>query len=132
MVRARTRENPFSREALAAIGITPTSVVASLEAGQVAGWVCESGSAVVGFCNGDLVTGEILVLAVAPEAEGRGVGKRLLAEMTRELGARGHRRLRLAASPDSSKRSYGFYRSQGWVPTGELNGDGDEILLREV
>lgn len=127
-VRGRTRENPVSREQLAAVGITPESVAAALEGGRVKGWVCEHDGQVVGFCSGDAETGEVLVLAVLPEHEGRGVGKRLLAEVVGELRALGHRRVWLAASPDPAVRAHGFYRAQGWRATGEVDGIGDEIL----
>ncbi|HEU4558488.1 MAG TPA: GNAT family N-acetyltransferase [Longimicrobium sp.] len=128
-VRERTRENAILRERLAAIGITPESSAAGLEAGRVKGWVCEDDGEVVGFCSGDTETGEVLVLAVLPEYEGTGVGRRLLAEVVRELRAQGHGRLWLAASADPAHRSHGFYRAQGWKPTGEVDAHGDEILV---
>jgi GNAT superfamily N-acetyltransferase len=132
-VRGRTRENAISREQLAAIGITPESSSAALESGRVKGWVCEDDGQVVGFCSGDTETGEVLVLAVLPEYEGKGVGRRLLAEVVRELRARGHGRLWLAASADPAHRSHGiyFYRAQGWKPMGEVDAAGDEILVLE-
>lgn len=74
----------------------------------------------------------MVVLAVLPEYEGRGVGKRLLGEVVGELRALGHRRLWLAAAPDPAIRAHGFYRSQGWRPTGEVDGIGDEILVLDV
>lgn len=130
-VRGRTRENAISREQLAAIGITPQSSAAGLESGRVKGWVGKDDGQVVGFCSGDAGTGEVLVLAVLPEYEGRGVGRRLLAEVIRELRARGHGRVWLAASADPAHRSHGFYRAQGWRPTGEVDAVGDEILVLE-
>ena len=130
-VRERTRENAIPRERLAAIGITPESSAEGLEAGRVKGWVCEDGGEVVGFCSGDTGTGEVLVLAVLPGYEGKGVGRRLLAEVVRELRAQGHGRVWLAASADPAHRSHGFYRAQGWKPTGEVDAAGDEILVLE-
>lgn len=130
-VRARTRENPVSREQLAAVGITPEAFAAALEGERVKGWVCEDSGQVVGFCSGDAETGEVLVLAVLPEYEGQGVGRRLLGEVVDELRALGHRRVWLAASPDPAVRAHGFYRAQGWRPTGDVDGIGDEILVLE-
>jgi ribosomal protein S18 acetylase RimI-like enzyme len=130
-VRERTRQNPIPREWLASVGITPESSAADLESGRVKGRVCEHDGQVVGFCSGDTRTGEVLVLAVLPEYEGKGVGRRLLAEVVGALRAQGHRRLWLAASPDPAIRAHGFYRSQGWMPTGERDGNGDEILVLE-
>ncbi|HEX8695931.1 MAG TPA: GNAT family N-acetyltransferase [Longimicrobium sp.] len=130
-IRARTRENPISREQLAAVGITPASAAAGLRSGDVKGWVCLDGARAVGFCSADAVGGEVLVLAVLPEYEGRGVGKRLLAEAVEWLRSRGCGRIWLAASPDPGVRAHGFYRSQGWRPTGERDAQGDEILVFE-
>lgn len=131
-VRGRTRENPVSREQLAAVGITPESVAEALESGRTIGWVCEEGGEVVGFCSGDAETGEVLVLAVLPEHEGKGVGRRLLGEVVGEMRALGHRRVWLAASPDPAVRAHGFYRAQGWRPSGEVDAIGDEILVLDI
>lgn len=128
-VRGRTREHAIAREQLAAAGITPASVVADLASGRVIGWVCADDGEVVGFCSGDAETGEVLVLAVLGEYEGRGIGKRLLAEVVDALRARGHQRLWLATSSDAASRAYGFYRAQGWLSSGEMDAVGDEILV---
>ena len=129
-IRARTRENPISRERLAAMGVTPASSAADLRSGNVKGWVCVDGPRPVGFCSADAVGGEVLVLAVLPEYEGRGIGRRLLARAVRWLRARGCGRIWLAADPDPGVRAHGFYRSQGWRPTGERH-HADEILVFE-
>lgn len=131
-VRARTRENPIPRERLAAIGITPASTAASLASGETKGWVCLDGSSIVGFCSADSRSGEVLVLAVLPDYEGRGVGKRLLNQAVEWLRSLGFDRVWLAASPNPSDRAHGFYRSQGWRPTGERDGNGDEILVLDA
>ena len=128
-VRARTRENPISRERLARMGITPASTAAALRSGAEAGWVCVDGTEVIGFCGVDAAGGEVLVLAVLPAYEGRGVGRRLLAHAAGWLRARGAGRIWLAASPDPAVRAHGFYRAQGWRPTGERQANGDEILV---
>jgi len=128
-VRARTRENPISREELAAMGITPASTAAALSSGDEKGWVCVDGAEVVGFCGAEAAGGEVLVLAVLPEYEGKGIGKRLLCEAVVWLRSRGASRVWLAASPDPAVRAHGFYRAQGWRPTGERQQNGDEILV---
>jgi ribosomal protein S18 acetylase RimI-like enzyme len=128
-IRARTRENPLSREQLAAMGITPAASAEALRSGEMKGWVCLDGSRPVGFCSAD-VGGEVLVLAVLPEYEGRGIGRRLLAEAVGWLRSRGCERIWLAADPNPAVRAHGFYRSQGWRPTGELQHT-DEILVFE-
>jgi GNAT superfamily N-acetyltransferase len=128
-IRARTRENRLSIETLASMGITPESVAASMAGGRVKGWLCLHEGAPIAFCNGDAETGEVLVLAVLPEYEGRGIGRRLLFQVTNWLRSAGCTRIWLAANPDPATRAYGFYRSQGWQPSGERLEHGDEILV---
>jgi ribosomal protein S18 acetylase RimI-like enzyme len=128
-VRARTRENPLSTEHLAELGITPEAIVRDLASGRIKGWICSHDSILVGFCDGDAQTGEILVLAVLPEYEGRGIGSKLLVHVTESLRSMGFTALWLAASSDPSVRAHGFYRSFGWRPTGEIDENGDEILV---
>jgi hypothetical protein len=64
---------PIAREQLAEFGITPESVAAHVADGRIRGWVCLHAPDLVGFCNGDRETVEILVLAVLPDYEGRGI-----------------------------------------------------------
>ncbi len=127
-MRGRTRENPVTREYLASLGITPESVAAEFRAGTAAGWVCLDGGRIVGFSGADAEHGEVVVVAVLPEYEGRGVGKRLLALAVEWLRSRGHGQLWLAANPDPAGRSHGFYRRLGWRPTGRMVRD-DEVLV---
>jgi ribosomal protein S18 acetylase RimI-like enzyme len=127
-LRARTRENPISREELALLGITPESTAASLASGRTSSWVCLHCSSLVGFSTGDNTSGEILVVAVSPEFEGRGIGKKLLRSVVESLRSAGCNRLWLAASSDPNVRSHGFYRYLGWQPTGQSDANGDEIL----
>ena len=75
---------------------------------------------------------EVALGQLALHYEGRGIGKRLLGHAVDWLRSRGWRRLWLATNPDPNVRSHGFYRSQGWRPTGERQERaGDEILVRE-
>ena len=131
-IRARTRENAIPRTYLESIGITTESWTASLTSGNDRTWVCVDGNAPVAFCAADAVHGEVVVLAVLPDYEQRGIGKRLLDEAVTWLRSRGCGRIWLAANPDPGVRSHGFYRSQGWRPTGEVQERaGDEILVLE-
>jgi GNAT superfamily N-acetyltransferase len=127
-VRSRTREHGLSKQQLAEIGVTPESVAADIVSGKVKSWICWDGSAPVGFCNGDSETGEVLVLAVLADYEGRGIGKRLLASVVEALRAAGCGTLWLAASSNPAARSHGFYRHLGWRPTGRKLENGEEIL----
>jgi ribosomal protein S18 acetylase RimI-like enzyme len=127
-VRANTRQNPLSRAALAELGITPESTSADLVSGVIVGTVCVSAEKIVGFCSGAVETGEILVLAVLPDYERRGIGRQLLDHVVSRLRAAGVQRFWLAAAADPTVRAYGFYRALGWKATGERMDNGDEIL----
>jgi ribosomal protein S18 acetylase RimI-like enzyme len=131
VVRARTRESPISKEGLASIGVTAESIAKQMASGRVKGWVCLDSSTLVGFCNGDEETGELLVLAVLPDYEGRGIGTFLLTRVVEWLRSAGSDTIWLAASPDTRIRAHGFYRSLGWRPNGKKQQNGDEILVLE-
>ena len=75
---------------------------------------------------GDKSSGELTGLALRPEFEGRGIGKLLLQQVQGWLFANGHQELWLVTSAEPSFRAYGFYQSQGWQATGEINEDEDE------
>ena len=114
-VRAATHENPFSIEALAAIGVTAESVACGLDAGTLAGWVAEVEPGVVGgFCLADIPAGELWVLAVLPSHEGRGFGRELLARTEQLIREAGHRSTWLWTSPDPSLRARKVYLAAGW------------------
>jgi len=127
-LRGRTRENAFSEAKLASLGITAESWANDIETGRLPGYVCTEDSHIVGYCFGDKQTGEIVVLAVLPQYEGRGIGKALLLRVAEELRSLGHRRLFLGCSSDPSHRSHGFYRHLGWRPTGSFDVHDDEVL----
>lgn len=128
MVRARTRENAISASSLASLGITAKSWAGAIETGRLAGRVCTANGPIVAYCFGDKNSGEILVLAVLPPYEGRGIGKALLSKVMDDLRQLGHRRLFLGCSSDPAQRSHGFYRYLGWRPTGLFDDNEDEVL----
>ncbi|MCU4652210.1 GNAT family N-acetyltransferase [Roseibacterium sp. SDUM158016] len=127
-LRGLTRENAISRADLAARGITEESWRADIGSGRLPGYVCCDAGGIVGYCFGDRETGEVVVLALLPGHEGKGLGKALLSRVAEHLHGLGFRRLFLEASADPVSRSHGFYRHLGWQPTGEAAGHGDEVL----
>ncbi len=127
-IRGRTRENAVPAGRLAELGITESSWSAQVRQGELLGFVAEDEDTLVGYCFGDVATGEIVVLALLPTHEGLGLGRRLLAMTVDGLKALGHSRLFLGCSDNPSHRSHGFYRRLGWRPTGERDGYGDEVL----
>jgi GNAT superfamily N-acetyltransferase len=78
---------------------------------------------------GDSGKGEVLVLAMLPDFEGRGIGATLLSRVVEWLRSFNPARVWLSASSDPATRAYGFYRAAGWRPIGEIDTNGDEILV---
>lgn len=127
-VRGKTRDNPASAEFLVSIGFSNENTQQLLMDGKMIGSVSEFQEKVVGFCYADPESGEIIVLALLPEHEGKGVGKALLQDVVSKMRVLGHNRLWLAASPDPNVRAHGFYRHLGWVFTGKVDEIRDQIL----
>lgn len=109
-VRIATRENRMTMQALAAMGITPGSTIEAL-AHSVAGWLCEIDGKTVGFSMGHKDTGEMLVVAVLPEYEKRGIGKRLMELTQNWLFSHWHREIWLLENPDPNIRAHGSIES---------------------
>lgn len=127
-LRGKTRENAFSIEQLEELGITVDSWKTGISDGSLPGYIGVSEGKIIGYCFGDSETGEIVVLALLPEYESKGVGKVLLGKMIESFRSLGFERLFLGCSSDPKARSYGFYRHLGWRSTGLFDDAGDEIL----
>jgi GNAT superfamily N-acetyltransferase len=115
-VRASTRENLFSRAALRDLGITEDSTAELLRTTH-RGWLCEEAGRIVGFAIGDGKTGELWVIAVLPQFEGRGVGLRLIESVEGWLWSLGWQEIWLWTSSDRQKRAFTFYSKRGWNVT---------------
>lgn len=127
-VRLSTVENAITLKRMEReYGVTPQSLADAM-AGDVAGWLCEDSGRAVGFSMGDRSNGEVQVVAVRPEYEGRGVGKTLLSRVGEWLFSHGHAEIWLRSNPEPAIRAYGFYRSLGWQATDRTIGD-DEVLV---
>ena len=129
-VRAATQENPFSIEALAAIGVTAASVASGLNAGTLAGWVAETEHGdIIGFCLADIPAGELWVLAVLPSHERRGYGRELLALTEKLLWQAGHTSAWLWTSPDPTLRARRTYHAAGWQDSEVRDG---QLFMRKL
>ena len=128
VIRGQTRENAVSAGRLAELGITAESWSESVQTGALPGFVCRDDANIIGYCFGERATGEVVVLALLPDFENRGIGRQLLDLVVGELFRAGHTRLFLGCSADPAGRSYGFYRHLGWRSTRQFDRHGDEIL----
>jgi GNAT superfamily N-acetyltransferase len=113
-VRVATRENALSREELARLGITEGTVLAMLETTH-RGWLCEEDDQLVGFAMGNRENGEVWVIALLPDYEGRGIGAELLTRVEDWLWSEGWAEIWLTTDVDPALRAYGFYQRQGWL-----------------
>ena len=120
-VRTLVRENPFSFENLVKAGITEESVARML-GDTHQGWVCQADGQIVGFSMGNKANREFWVVAVLPEYEGQGIGKRLTISAQDWLWASGCTEIWLWTSPDQSTRAYSLYKKLGWVDCGIRDG----------
>jgi len=128
VLRGQTQENAVSRERLESMGITAQSWAEDIRTGELPGHVCRVQGRMVGYGFGSRSDGEVVVLALLPPFEARGIGKELLRRVCSDLIAQGHERLFLGCSSDPKSRSHGFYRHLGWRSTGAFDARGDEIL----
>lgn len=112
-LRSLTRENALTREQLEKLGITVDSVSRMLGTSH-RGWVCLDAGNVVGFSMGNINTGEMWVIAIHPDYEGRGIGRKLITRVQDWLWDAGWDKIWLTTDIDTSLRAYGFYKYLGW------------------
>lgn len=103
------------------------SLVAVDEAGETLGYVC------VGPTPMTEATWDLYWIAVAPQAQGRGVGRALYAAAVELLVARGGRQIRIeTSSMESYAATGGFYERLGFSIDGRLRdfyAPGDDLLI---
>jgi len=124
-LRTSVVENHLSLAEMAARGITPEGVLASMAAGDLCCFVVEDEEGIAGFSMSDRRDGQVFALFVRPGKEGRGHGGQLLAAALDWLAERGHHNAWLTTGPGT--RAERFYRARGWQPDGMAE-DGDVVL----
>jgi ribosomal protein S18 acetylase RimI-like enzyme len=127
-LRGKTRDNSISIARLRELGVTLESWSGEVADGSMLGHLCLDGAMLAGYCFGYRKTGEVVVLVVSPESEGKGIGKNLLDMVVKDFVQLGFKRVFLGASSNPKYRSHGFYRHLGWKPTGSLDKLRDEVL----
>jgi GNAT superfamily N-acetyltransferase len=99
---------------------------------QGAAWVAETEAGLAGFAILDLAAASVWALFVAPEAEGKGIGRALHARLVEGAVRHGLGRLSLSTAPGT--RAERFYTEAGWIKTGRT-GTGElsfeRILVRQ-
>ena len=85
------------------------------------GLVAELDGTIVGYSNNGVIdgTGYVFELAVAPQHQGRGIGRALLKHSFASFAARGNRTGRLGVDTENVTGAHELYRSVGMVPVRE-------------
>jgi GNAT superfamily N-acetyltransferase len=122
-LRLSVRENRLSNTRR----VTPASYLPYIEAGWA--WVAETRSGIEGFAAVDPASTSVWALFVAPDAEGRGIGRALLREMLE--WARGQGIDHLSLSTKGGSRAARFYERAGWSQVG-TGADGEVRFKRLV
>lgn len=129
-VRTSVRDNHMTLTELAAEGITPEALPEMLS-GAGRGWVAEIAGEIAAFTMADAEEATVFALFVRPAHEGRGLGRRLLAEAERWLAAEGLAEVWLVTDRDRSVRANGFYRYLGWIDDG-VQEDGQVRFVKSL
>lgn len=80
------------------------------------GWVCETGSKIVGFAIADLKDNNVWALFLHPEFEKQGIGRKLQKIMLDWYFSQTKNKIWLGTAPNT--RAESFYRRSGWQETG--------------
>ena len=131
-VRTSVVENHLSVAQMAELGITPESIIAEMESGDLGCWVAEDVGRVIAFSMADRRDASIFALFVLPDHEGRGHGTRLLDACERWLRAQGHRSASLTTGRGT--KAHDFYLRRGWQVTGEIAGHfaEDDVFRKDL
>lgn len=140
----RDRDPDAARQILAALpdwfGIPEANEHYVRAATEKASYLARADGTTVGVALLDRhfpTTGEIHLIAVAPQAHGSGVGSALLAAIEADLVADGARLLEVkTVGPSFDDQGYAatraFYEARGFLPLEEINGldwDGPTLIL---
>lgn len=117
IVRHLVKENTLSDPDL-----VPDKDVAFYISEKGRGWVCETGSQIVGFSIVDLRERSVWALFVDPAFAEKGIGKELHRLMINWFFGQTQDKLVLGTAPNT--RAERFYSLQGWTQTGSYpNGE---------
>ncbi|PKH26617.1 GNAT family N-acetyltransferase [Enterobacterales bacterium CwR94] len=119
-VRTSVTENKMTHAELAELGITEAAIVEMITA-DVCAWVAARGRDIIGFSMILPADGCLFAAFILPEAEGMGLGKRLVAAAEQALFTQ-HAMIWLETGKNT--RAAGFYRHLGWENETDI-GDGD-------
>jgi GNAT superfamily N-acetyltransferase len=117
-VRTSVTQNHQSREELAGIGITPSSIVEMLNTCCRA-WIAEEEGQALAFSMADAEQGTVFAMFVRPDHERRGLGRQLMNQAEDWLFDSGWEEIWLLTGSDPGLRAVGFYHYLCWMPVGQ-------------
>ncbi|MTJ84131.1 MAG: GNAT family N-acetyltransferase [Telmatospirillum sp.] len=127
-IKGRVLEKTFSEAAFQELAVATETWRRRVRDDSFPGVVACSGGEVIGYCFGEKMTGEIVVLSLLPEFEGLGVGRTLLRMVADAFRDRGFGKLFCGCPTDRTSRAWGFFRYLGWKPTGKRNAADRDIM----
>ena len=130
VIRTDVRENNMTREALAAIGVTPRNVAEMLRTDSRA-WLADWEGEPAAFAMADAARGTVFALFVRRGYEERGLGRALLAEAAAWLFSRGWDEIWLTTGADAPGAN-AFYRRVGWHFDGVAENGENRYTLRRA
>ena len=122
-IRHSVRENRLSNPNL----VTADDCAEFIERSEM--WVWEEDGIVQAFAAGDIRDGWIWALFVAPEYEGRGIGRALLSMACETLRNAGYTVANLSTA--AGTRAERFYTEDGWTLVNE-NGRGEVLFNKPL
>jgi GNAT superfamily N-acetyltransferase len=124
-IRDSVKENHLSRDEVASLGFTPTTLKNMLLE-NCNGWIAVNNTDKMGFVVADKSNGKILGLFVNPNFEGYGIGKKLLQHAEAWLLEEGLDEAWLTTTNNPELRAYSFYQHMGW----NIDGEEDDNQVR--
>lgn len=122
-IRTSVDENYQSREEIAALGITPSSIADMLMTDCCA-WMAELDQHPVGFSIANGTQATVFGIFVRPAFEGKGVGRALMQAAETWLWSKDIEEIWLLTGNDPTLRAFGFYQHLDWIPA-EVVSQGD-------
>lgn len=114
-IRIDTWHNTNGDQELKDLGITHESVKKLIQSKSHFGWIALIHQKTIGFAMGDIEKGEMWVIAVLKDFEGKGIGTELLHRVENDLWNAGWSEIWLTTDLDDSQRCVGFYKHLGWT-----------------
>jgi GNAT superfamily N-acetyltransferase len=111
VIRNSVKENTLSDPSL-----VPDADVEDYILRRGKGWVCETGTRIVGFSIVSIADKNVWALFIQPGFDKKGIGRRLHREMMNWYFSQTNETIWLSTSPGT--RAEQFYRTAGWIETG--------------